>query len=47
MKLSHLSDKLLIRAYKQAKKINLDKEFVYMLEKEIYKRNLSTKDEAR
>lgn len=46
MKKLDLSDELLIQAYKQAKKIKLDKEFVHMLMREIERRNLSIENET-
>jgi hypothetical protein len=41
MKKVLLSDKDLLTAYQQAKKINLDKDFISLLEKEIKRRNPS------
>lgn len=38
-----LTDKQLLQAYDQAKSLNLDKEFVDMLKKEVELRNLSEK----
>lgn len=45
MKRLNLSNEQLIQAYNQAKKLNLDEGFIYMLKKEIETRNLSKKTE--
>lgn len=45
MKLSILPNQQLIQAYNQAKKLNLDEEFIQILKKEIEARNLSQKVE--
>lgn len=47
MKIFDLSDELLIRTYKQAKKLKLDEEFIHMLMKEIERRNLSIENETQ
>ncbi|WNS79262.1 sporulation histidine kinase inhibitor Sda [Domibacillus sp. DTU_2020_1001157_1_SI_ALB_TIR_016] len=44
MRKLHLSDEQLVKAYNQAKKMKLDKEFINMLEKEIKLRKLSDKE---
>jgi hypothetical protein len=41
--MSILSNQHLIQAYNQAKKLNLEKAFIHMLNKEIEARNLSKK----
>jgi hypothetical protein len=41
MKRSVLSDKELLQAYHQAQRLNLDKEFISMIKKEIQSRKLS------
>lgn len=45
MKLSILSNQQLIQAYNEAKKLNLDEEFIEILKKEIEARDLSKKAE--
>jgi hypothetical protein len=45
MKTFTLSNQQLIEAYTQARKLNLDEEFIHMLKKEIEARNLSKKAE--
>ena len=45
MKRFILSNHQLIQAYNEAKKLNLDEEFIQMLKKEIEARNLSKKAE--
>ncbi|QQK79485.1 sporulation histidine kinase inhibitor Sda [Salicibibacter cibi] len=39
--LKTLSDALLIEAYKKAKKLNLDKDFIMHLKSEIHRRDLN------
>lgn len=43
---SLLSDELLLKAYNQAKKMNLDKDFIDLLQKEIALRKLSIKEKT-
>ncbi|WP_010531062.1 sporulation histidine kinase inhibitor Sda [Lentibacillus jeotgali] len=38
-----LSDELLLESYYKANELNLSPDFIYLIEKEIYKRNLMDK----
>ncbi|TXL68042.1 sporulation histidine kinase inhibitor Sda [Cerasibacillus terrae] len=41
--MKRLSDELLLESYKKAKELNLDTDFILLIKKEIYRRNLSNK----
>ncbi|BDG36866.1 sporulation histidine kinase inhibitor Sda [Parageobacillus sp. VR-IP] len=41
--MKHLSDELLIESYYKAKELNLNPEFIALIEKEIQRRSLSHK----
>ncbi|GGJ83650.1 hypothetical protein GCM10007063_02670 [Lentibacillus kapialis] len=41
--MEYLSDELLLESYYKANELNLSPDFIYLIEKEIYKRNLMHK----
>ncbi|HLS07614.1 sporulation histidine kinase inhibitor Sda [Lentibacillus sp.] len=41
--MKYLSDELLLESYYKANELNLSPDFIYLIEKEIYRRNLTDK----